>query len=280
MLSSAESCPSGSVESEKNYESAEDFNNGNKLTLQHGEQSHSVDASKFSLASLLTSSSSGISCTTVPVSSLSEMTSTSLPDTNRSLHHQQGLQDNQSSQSPLHDMLLPNHRKTVSPSFSEQNTSVQTDKPVHSDNSSNEHIVKGSTKFSGASKESRTNSFGSSDDTSSNIHDDNHESTSNEKLPCSSPNQNSEVGEVQPTSVHDTAHTPFVDHPLVPTTRTKTGGLMDLLTTAVEDKDSPLLLDPSEDKWMAPPSLKEVRVLLFQFLCTSVQYAFMVRFLF
>ena len=218
-----------------------------KAISQHSRQSHSVEATKFSLTSLLTSSATGTSYTSAPISSPSEMTSASLTDTSQSLHR-----NSQDFKSPLSNTLLPNHRKALSSNFNGHNV----EKSLHSKCEGNhEQFVKSSTDKSlstDTKSESRTNTVDSSDTTSSDMHDGNDDSTTSLNS-----NPNTEVSQARPTS----------DSSSAPTSRTKAVGLMDLLTTAVEDKDSAVVVDTSEDKWMSPPPVKEVKVASIKITC-------------
>lgn len=226
--------------------------------LQHSEQTHSVKADKFSLASLLTSSSSDISYTHPSLSTASKVTATALSDPHQSLN----CQPESVSPPPLHKTLLPNYTKAHSPIFNGQSvTAAHLEKGLHLDCKNDcEMSVKSiteSTLSEGTSNESRTSSVATADDTSLRTSDGQDYSSSHKTLSDIAMNK-LDAAQITCSSVRATANTLSANDSTVSSTRTKAGGLVDLLTTAVEDKDSTLLMDSSEDKWMSPQSLKEV----------------------
>ena len=226
-----------------------------KATLPHDGQSHSTEATKFSLTSLLTSSGCGTSHTTMPISSSSETTTASLTDTNQSLQR-----NSRDFNPPLTTNTLLTHRKALSSNFNGHN--IEESLHLKCENN-HEKLMKSSidTKLSADAKsESRTNLLPTSDSSSSDIGDGNDSSTT---LDLSAVKPNAEVSKAEPTSecagAHG-AHAPDTDNSSASTSKTRTVGLMDLLTTAVEDKNSSVVLDTHEDKWMFPHAVKEVRV--------------------
>ena len=223
-----------------------------KATLQHNEQSHSTEATKFSLTSLLTSTSSGTSHILAPLSSSSKISTASLTDTNQSLH-----QNSQDIKSPLTTNTFLTHRKALSSNFNGHNI----EKSVLKCENNLEQFVKSKTDASlstDTKSESRTNPLHTSDTGSSDVGNSNDESTTSLNLSTVKPT--TEVNRAEPISECDGVHAPDTDDPSAPAPRTRTVGLMDLLTTAVEDKNSSMVLDTQEDKWMSPHAVKEVRV--------------------
>ena len=236
------------MQTDKGYEQ-KTMTGEEKASLPHDGQSHSTEATKFSLTSLLTSSGSGTSHMTTPISSSSEITTASLTDTNQSLHR--------NSKPPLTTNTLLTHRKALSSNFNGHSI----EKSLHLKCENNhDKLMKSSTDTNLSAdtrSDSRTNSLHDSDTSSSDIGDGNDSTTA---LNLSAVKPNAEVSEAGPTSECDGAHAPDSDDSSASTSKTRTVGLMDLLTTAVEDKNSSVVLDTHEDKWMFPHAMKEVRV--------------------
>ena len=225
---------------------------------QEHEQSHPLKAAKFSLASLLTSSSSDTTYANASISSASDISRTSLSDTHQSLHYQ----DTPISPPPssLHDtLLLTNHTKAHTSNL------LQIEKSLHSETTEHHQqfvdtIIKTNISDITDNETGRICEC-SFDDAGSKLLHNKGDSTSSEI----SVNDSTKVGTSQTlcTSVAGAASSPSANDSSVPSTRTKTVGLVDLLTTAVEDKDPSLLMDSSEDKWMSPQPLKEVCVCMY-----------------
>ena len=195
------------------------------LDEQEHEQSHPLKTAKFCLASLLTSSCSDTSYSNTSISTAHEITKASLPDTHQSSHNQDTLIFPPAP--PLHNTsLLTNQMKAHISKFS------STEKSLHPEcKISHQQFTKANISDNESGKNCER-SFGS-------------------KILSSKGDSEHSVND------STEACTPSADNL---STRTKTVGLMDLLTTAVEDKDSSLIMDSSEDKWISPQSLKEVHV--------------------
>ena len=173
------------------------------------------------------------------------MTSNSLPSTSPTL-------DGERHPSPPHDTLpLTNHTKAKN-----SDITVSLEKPLRSDDK--QTLAEASPSME-TSSESRTNSVCSADDSNLKTSGSENESSSSGGLTDAPTSEKTEKVKGVNTADCEAADTP---PPTVSRTKT-TGGLMDLLTTAVVDKDSTLLMDSSEDEWMSPQPLKEVSA------CTS-----------
>jgi hypothetical protein len=140
------------------------------------------------------------------------------------------------------------------------------EKSLHlKDNNGQQAIIGADTDLSADTKsESRINiSFHTSDTSSSGT-----------GITSSAVKSNFEVSKAEPTSECDSARAPDTDSS-ASTSITRTVGLMDLLTTAVEDKNSSVVSDTLEDKWIAPHVVKEVRVspLLYRATTLCLSYA-------
>lgn len=214
-----------------------------KATLQHDGWTHSTEATLTSL--LTTSSGCATSHVIAPVSSLSEINTASFADPNQSLH-----QNSQDFNPPPTTSVLLTHRKAISSSFNGHDT----EKCLHQKENDHEHVMKSNTDTDLSADESRTNSRHASD-TNSSVSSD---SATSSDLSTVKPNV--KVSEAELASEWDSAHAPDTDDPSASVSRTRTIGLKDLLTTAVEDKNSSVMLDTHEDKWMFPHAVKEVRV--------------------
>ncbi len=224
-----------------------------ETTLQHDGLSDSTEATKFSLASLLTSSDCGTSHTIAPLSSSSEITTALLTDAKQSLH--------QNFKPPLTTTTLLTHKMALGSNFNGQNIETS----LHLKDSNGQQAIIGTdTDLSADTKsESRINiSLHTSDSSSSGT-----------GITSSAVKSNFEVSKAEPTSECDSACAPDTDSS-ASTSITRTVGLMDLLTTAVEDRNSSVVSDTLEDKWIAP-HVKEVRVspLLYRATTPCLSYA-------
>lgn len=225
-----------------------------KASLQCDGRTHSTEAMKFSLTSLLTSTGCGTSCAILPLSSSSETTTSSVTDANQSLH-----QNSQDFRPSLTTNTLLTHRKALSSNINGHH--------VEKSLRLNHEVTKSSTDTDHSTdmiSKSRTSSLCTSDASSSD------DSTTVLNSSAIKP-----VNKSEPISKDDGAHAPDSNDFSAATSRTRMIGLKDLLTTAVEDKNSSLVLDTHMDKWMAPHAVKEVGSLIFScsatvlYLCSS-----------
>ena len=225
-----------------------------KASLQHIEQSHSTEAPKLSLTSLLTSSDCGTSHAITPLSSSTEITTAVLTDPNQYLH--------QNFKPPLTTGTLLTQRRAHGCNFNGHNI----EKSMHLKESDHQQATSDiDTNLSADIKsESRTNILLHTCDTSS---------SGITSLDISAVKPHSEVSKAEPTSECDNVHAPDTDSS-ASASQTRTVGLMDLLTAAVEDSNSSVV---SEDKWISPHVIKEVRVSILSYratiLCSSYAVA-------
>lgn len=229
------------VESQQEHKAIDNQN----TNAEHVEQSDSATATNCCLASLLTSSSGDNTRVAAPVSLMS---STSVPTSTQSMCDQRDPLTYQ----PLHDTALSNHKRGHGNNFNGQSiTSPPVEKCLSSDSESNHQLfIKRETPTNLKLSEDssiRTKPMCSFDDTNSKELDSKYNTSS---------------GKTQTaytcTSVHMAATPICVDESPSSASKTTTIGLVDLLTTAVEDKDSSLIVDSSEDEWMSRQSVKEV----------------------
>ena len=208
------------------------------IAQQHKDQSHSAIATKFSLASLLSSSSSD------PTAPVSIASSISLPNTTQSVYDEH---DVPVSQPPHNALLLPNPAQAHRLNYN--GLSVSTEKSLNPGNC--EQLTTETWTTANSSEDTIFSQDGT-----------------NSKAPACENNSASSItlssNQKTNTGINQTVHTFVSASAATPcggdddsSSRTKAGGLVDLLTTAVEDKDSTLLLGSIEDKWMSQ-SLKEV----------------------
>lgn len=252
------------VEFEQEHKAADNQN----TAVEHHEQSDSVTATKFCLASLLTSSNRDSTYVTAPVSLVSSI---SAPTSTQSVHDQHDPLDSQ----PPHDKLLSNHARSCSSDFNGQRiTSVSMEKSLNSYCKINRQLfVKAETRTTpNLSEDSSigTNSICSSSD-----------DINSKKLDCEDSTSSSKTKNAH-SSLHVDATPICEDDSSSSASKTTTIGLVDLLTTAFEDKDSTPIVDSSEDKWISPQSLKEVNGFYFfsEFVKHLVCYGCICRYLF
>ena len=228
-----------------------------KASLQCDGQTHSTEAMKFSLTSLLTSTGCGTSRAILPLSSSSETTTSSVTDANQSLH-----QNSQDFRLSLTTNTLLTHRKALGSNINGHHV----EKSLRLKENSHE-VTKSITDTDHSTdmmSKSRTSSSCTSDANSS---DDSATALNSSAI--------KPVSKSEPTSKDDGAHAPDSNDFSAATSRTRMIGLKDLLTTAVEDKNSSLVLDTHMDKWMVPHAVKEVGSLVFScsatvlYLCSS-----------
>ena len=227
------------VESQQEHKTIDNQN----INVEHVEQSDSATATNLCLASLLTSSSGDKTCVAAPVtlvSSTSVLTSTqSMCDQRDPLTYQ-----------PPHDTTLSNHTRGHGNDISGLSiSSPPVEKSLNLDYKNNHQLfVKRETtttlNLSGDSS-IRTEPICCSDGTNS------------KELDCEYTTTSS-ITQTAYTSVHMATTPTCVDDSPSSTTKTTTIGLVDLLTTAVEDKESTFAVDSSEDEWMSRQSVKEV----------------------
>ena len=226
------------VESRREHKATDNQN----TNAEPVEQSDSATKSNLCLASLLTSSSGDITYVAAPVSLAS---STSVSTSTQSKSDQLDPLNCQ----PPHDTSLSNRVRGHGNDFNGKSiTSPPREKFSKSDYKNNyQFFVKRETTTVPNLSEDfsiRTKPICSSDDTTSKELDK--FSTTSSKM------------QTAHTSVHMAATPICVDDSPSSATRTTTIGLVDLLTTAVEDKGSTLTVDSSEDEWMSRQSAKEV----------------------
>lgn len=221
-------------------------------TVQRDGQGDSVEATKFSLASLLTSRGSDTSQTAVPISSSSEVTPASLTDTSQSLH--QCSDDSQATLTSTSTLSSP--RKAPGSNFSENGIDKW---QLFKRESSYKQIMKSRTDTTLSSD--KTNDLRTSPVHISNaIGSDTHESSDHSAttMDSSTVKPVTEVSQPEPTAKCDGTCISDINGSSASKSRSKTGGLMDLLTTAVDDKDSTVVLDSHEDEWMSPQTMNDV----------------------
>lgn len=218
-----------------------------RTSLQHIELSHSTEAPKLSLTSLLTSSDCGTSHMITSLPPSTEITTAILTDPNQSLH--------QNFKSPQTTSTLLTHRRALGSNFNGHNI----EKSMRLNESDHQQATSDiNTNLSAdIESESRTNILLHTCDTNSS-------SSDITSLDISAVKPPSEVSKAGPASEWDNVHAPDTDSS-ASTSRTRTVGLMDLLTTAVEDNNSSVV---SEDKWISPHVIKEVRVSILSYRAT------------